>query len=183
MKYLKLFENYNGYDIYYHGTPDGDLTGKQGIHVGTKLAATEAIEARIGIPAEGEWDGTREYSKTLLSGRKTLSKPKNKWKGTGYNCGSDIPEEDYYAGDREYKAKYSDGSEVPLDCKPIIFSVQIVGRMTNSPNNPHSDDKANSMMLRNIRMGNAKSGYFYTNISEDEGSISAVVPDKSFLMY
>jgi hypothetical protein len=53
--------------------------------------------------------------------------------------------------------------------------------MTNSPNNPHSDDKANSMMIRNLRMGNAKSGYFYTNIGEDEGSISAVVPNSSFL--
>jgi len=180
MKHIKLFEDYWN-DVYFHGSTDKNLEGKKGIHVGTKLAATEALEARIGIPAEGEWDGTREYGKTLISGKKTLAMPKNKWKSTGYNCGSDITEEDYYPGDRKYKAKYSDGTEIPLDCKPIIFPVKIVGKMTNSPYRPHSDERANSMMLRNLKMGNAKSGYFYINIGEDEGSISAVVPDKSFL--
>jgi len=53
--------------------------------------------------------------------------------------------------------------------------------MTNSPYKPHTDEKANSMMLRNLKMGNAKSGYYYENIGEDSGSISAVVPDASFL--
>ena len=53
--------------------------------------------------------------------------------------------------------------------------------MTNSPYKPHTDEKANSMMLRNLKMGNAKSGYYYENIGEDEGSISAVVPDATFL--
>jgi len=53
--------------------------------------------------------------------------------------------------------------------------------MTNTQSYPHTDDKANSMMKRNLKMGNAKSGYYYTNIAQDSGSISAVVPDKSFL--
>ena len=53
--------------------------------------------------------------------------------------------------------------------------------MSNTPNNPHSDSKANSMILRNMKLNNAKSGYFYTNDAEDEGSISAVLPDFSFL--
>jgi hypothetical protein len=30
-------------------------------------------------------------------------------------------------------------------------------------------------------LGNAKSGYYYINDGEDYGSISAVVPDKTFL--
>ena len=62
-----------GYDeIFYHGTPD-TISGTRGIHVGTKLAATQALEARIGVPAEGSWDGTREYGKTLLAGKKRLA--------------------------------------------------------------------------------------------------------------
>lgn len=47
-------------DVFYHGSTDKGFHGKKGIHVGTKLAATQALEARIGVPAEGEWDGTRE---------------------------------------------------------------------------------------------------------------------------
>ena len=53
--------------------------------------------------------------------------------------------------------------------------------MTNTTNKPHGDMRANSMMTRAIKSGNAKSGFYYTNIAEDEGSISAVVPDKTFL--
>lgn len=86
MKHLtayKIFESVS--NIFYHGSTDKDLAGKKGIHVGTYQAAKEALEARIGVPAEGEWDGTREYGKTLLAGKKSLAKPENKWKSTGYN--------------------------------------------------------------------------------------------------
>lgn len=30
----------------------------------------------------------------------------------------------------------------------------IIGKMTNTPNNPHSDSKANGMIIRNLKMGN-----------------------------
>jgi hypothetical protein len=180
-QYIK--ESYYG-DVYYHGSTDINLAGKNGIHVGTKRAAKQALESRIGVPAKGEWDGTREYGKTLLAGKKTLQK-KNKEFGyfcdTGFNCGNDLPEDDYYPHERKKRASYSDGTLIPFDSKPIIFSVKIIGKMTNTPSRPHSDDKANSMMIRNLRMGNAKSGYYYVNIGEDEGSISAVVPNASFL--
>jgi hypothetical protein len=169
--------------IFYHGSTDKNLTGKKGIHVGSYQAAKEALEARIGVPAEGEWDGTREYGDTLLAGKKTIAK-KEKTENyfcTGFNCGSDVSQDDYYARDRKYRAKYSDGTPVPFDSKPIIFPVKIIGKMTNDPSNPHSDDMANAMILRNLKMGNARSGYYYENIGEDEGSISAVVPDRSFL--
>lgn len=169
-------------ETFYHGSTDKSFGGKRGIHVGTKEAATQALEARIGVPAEGEWDGTREYGKTLLAGKKRLREdPKNRWKCTGFNCGSDVPEEDYYPAKREHKATYSDQTEVSMDCKPIVFPVRIVGRMTNSPVRPHSDTTANAMMNRNLRAGNAKSGYYYINDGEDAGSISAVVPNGSFL--
>jgi len=98
------------------------LNGKYGIHIGTKLAATQALEARIGVPAKGEWDGKRIYSKTLLAGKKVLKKME---KSTGFNCDKDVPENNYYPEERKRRAVYSNG--------------------------------------------------------EDEGSISAVVPDKSFL--
>lgn len=170
-------------NIWWHGSTDKNLDGKKGIHVGTKLAATQALEARIGIPASGEWDGKREYGKTLLAGEKRLrqiSKQIGYSIATGYNV-KDIPEEDYYPTERKQRAKYSDGTLVSFDCKPVIFSVSIIGKMTNSPYSPHSDERANSMMLRNLKQGNAKSGYYYLNIGEDYGSVSAVVPDKSFL--
>jgi hypothetical protein len=178
-----LNETYND-NIFYHGSTDKNLVGKKGIHVGTKKAATQALQARIGVPADGEWDGTREYSKTLLAGKNTL-KNKHQELGyycdTGFNCGRDIPENDYYPSQRTEKAKYSDGTIISMNSKPIVFPVKIIGNMTNSPYKPHTDEKANSMILRNLKLGNAKSGYYYKNIGEDEGSISAVVPNGSFL--
>jgi hypothetical protein len=176
----RINEEFDAHNVFYHGSTDKNLFGKNGIHVGTKLAATQALEARIGVPAEGEWDGTREYGKTLLAGKQTLTKPGNRWKSTGFNC-CGVPEEDYYPPQREERAEYSDGTSIPFDSKPIVFPVKIVGKMTNSPYNPYTDSKANSMILRNIKMGNAKSGYYYINDGEDAGSISAVIPDKSFL--
>lgn len=170
--------------MFYHGSTDKNLEGKKGIHVGTKLAATQALQARIGVPADGNWDGTREYGKTLLAGKRTLNL-KDKELGyfctTGFNCGKDVPENDYYPTERTERAKYSDGTPISFNSKPIVFPVKIVGKMSNSPRTPHDDNRANGMMLRNLKLGNAKQGYYYINNGEDEGSISAVVPDKSFL--
>jgi hypothetical protein len=181
VKYIRLYESFIS-GIFYHGSTDKNLSGKKGIHVGTKLAATQALEARIGVPAVGEWDGTREYGKTLLAGKHSLeTKPENKWKCTGFNCGKNIPEDDYYPTQRNERAEYSDRTPISFDCKPIIFPVKIIGKMTNTPYNCHSDVKANSLMLRNLKMNNAKSGYYYINDGEDSGSVSAVVPDKTFL--
>jgi hypothetical protein len=179
-----LTESYNNDNVFYHGSTDKNLAGKNGIHVGTKLAATQALQARIGVPAEGEWDGTREYGKTLLAGKNTL---KNKYKElgyfceTGFNCGRDVPEEDYYPTQRKERAKYSDGASISFNSKPIVFPVKIVGRMTNSPYKPHSDSMANGLIKRQLNKGVAVSGYYYENIGEDSGSISAVVPNATFL--
>ena len=186
MKHIKLFESFqNERGVFYHGTTDKNLAGKNGIHVGTYKAAKQALEARIGVPAEGEWDGTREYGKTLLAGKKTMArieKEEKRYVCTGFNCGRDaVPEEDYYPTERKERAKYSDMTEIPLDCKPIIFPVKIVGSMSNSINNPHSDITANSLMKRGLTKGNARNGFYYINDGEDSGSISAVVPDKTFL--
>ena len=163
--------------VYWHGSPSGTLHGSlSGIHIGTHKAAKEALEARIGTPAKGTWDGTREYGKTLLAGKQTLKKL-GIWP-CGLNC--DAPEGDYYpsAG----LATYSDSSAVSLQSKPVIFPVTIIGSMTNSPHNPHSDERANASMRTQIRRGTAKRGYFYANIGEDESSISAVVPGAGHLL-
>ncbi len=181
-----LNESYNDNNTFYHGSTDKNLSGKKGIHIGTKLAATQALESRIGVSSEGEWDGTRAYGKTLLAGKRRLKEIENErgyYVTTGYNCGGDIPEDDYYPIERNKRAKYSNGTPISLDLKPIVFPVKIIGKMTNSPYRPHTDEIANSMMLRNLKIGNAKSGYYYINIGEDEGSISAVVPDASFLKF
>lgn len=160
---------------FWHGSPTGDF-GPGPIHIGSHLAAKQALEARIGIPAQGEWDGTKEYGKTLLAGRKRIQTMENgEWRMTGQN--SDCPEEDYYPTG----ATFSDGTAVPMTAKPNIFPVKIVGPMTNSRWNPHSDIRANALMRGLFKKGGAKRGFYYTNDSEDSGSISAVVPNPSHL--
>lgn len=170
--------------IFYHGSTDMHMHGKNGIHIGSKLAATQALQARIGIPAIGEWDGTREYGKTLLAGKNTIERKIEElgyYCDTGFNCGPDVPLNDYYPIQRSYRAVYSDGSLISFNSKPIVFAVVIIGDMINSINRPYTDRRANSAILKDLRSGNAVGGYFYTNISEDEGSISAVVPNSSYL--
>ena len=181
MKAKFVFESLDN-NIFYHGSTDDNLSGNQGIHIGTYKAAKQALEARIGVPAKGEWDGSREYSKTLLAGKKTLkNKERNgEFCNTGFNCYG-ANEEDYYPTERKDRAMYSDKTPIPFNCKPIIFPVKITGQMTNHPSRPHRDEVANGMMLRNLKIGNARSGYYYENIGEDSGSISAVVPNRSFL--
>ena len=146
---------------WFHGTPSGDLRGSHyGLHVGTRQAAADALNARIGEPLEGEWDGTRIYGKTLL-------KP---YRMTG---NEQINEPRYPSG----KASYSDSTPVALDAIPEIVPLDIVGRMVNTPSSGiYGDFQANGRMAGQIKRGRAKSGYYYRNESEDEGSISAVVP-------
>ena len=196
MKHLCLYEDFNGShgnyykevrvpDQFYHGATSQNFAGKTGIHVGSHEAAKEALEATIGVKADGkDWDGKQEYGKTLLAGKNTMKKLTDYHGPTGYNC--DAPDEDYYPGDVTHKATYSDRSEIPLDCKPIVFPVKIIGQMSNTPRSPHTDSKANGLMRRTMNPNNtkkAKSGFYYVNDGEDPGSISAVVPDKSFLSF
>jgi hypothetical protein len=71
-----------------------------------------------------------------------------------------------------------------MDSKPIIFPVKIVGQMNNTPNwGLKSDVMANSLMMRGLKKGNVKNGFYYINDGEDAGSISAVVPNKVWLQY
>jgi len=164
--------------VFWHGTASQDLRGgKTGLHVGTHQAAKEALGATIGIPAKGDWDGTREYGKTLLAGKKTLKRldPRG-FNVTGFNV--EAPEEDYYPTG---KATYSNNEQVPMHVKPILIPVKIRGEMTNRPGYPHSDIKANAMMAASKKKGTARRGYFYENVGEDVGSISAVVPGEEHL--
>src|ERR1035437_9035982 len=86
-------------NIFWHGSPSGDMRGSEyGLHIGTHEAAKQALEARIGVKADGtDWNGTEEYGKTKLAGKKTLKKldPKGNLE-TGHNSGNDVPENDYY---------------------------------------------------------------------------------------
>ena len=172
---------------FFHGSTDKTLSGKNGIHVGSKLAATQALESRIGVLAQGEWDGTKEYGKTLLAGKKTLqrlAKERGYYVTDGFNAGRDVPEEDYLPTQRKERAQYSDGTKIPMESKPIVFPVKIIGQMNNTPTwGVKTDQMANSLMMRAIRKGNAKNGFYYINDAEDEGSISAVVPNKTWLQY
>jgi hypothetical protein len=163
-------------NVWWHGSVSGDMRGgKTGLHLGAKAAAEDALHASIGFPAEGTWDGTREYGKTLLAGKKRIL-AMNPYGITGRNVHA--PDEDYYAHEHpDGPLKYSDGTPVPLDAKPSIKPFNITGGMTNSIHNPHQDWKANGYMAAAKKRGNAKNGYFYKNESEDYGSISAVVPN------
>lgn len=165
--------------IWYHGSPSGELKGSaSGIHIGTKKAATEALTARIGHPVEGEWDGTREYGKTKLSGQNTL-----KNRGifpTGHNCHA--PNHDYYPHEHpKGMPKFSDGSKVSETHKPSIKAYSITGKMSNHPHNGMDDSKANGIMSGMIKRNKARKGYYYNNVGEDAGSVSAVVPSKDHL--
>ncbi len=166
-------------DGWYHGSPSGDLRGgPNGLHVGSKLAATQALESRIGVPADGWWDGKRTYGSTLLAGQRTLarlSKERGYGLVTGYNCGA--PQEDYLPKSRKDRAKYGDGTAVEYDARPRVVKVSIVGPMSNSSYSPMEDARANGIMAGMRRRGMARKGYFYTNAGEDEGSVSAVLPD------
>lgn len=188
MKLTKILEEVIKENLlqFYHGSTDKSLAGKNGIHVGSKLAATQALQARIGVPAEGEWDGTRKYGETKLAGKKTLDRREKElgyYVTTGFNVGSDVPEEDYYPTEREQRAKYSGGEEISMDSKPIVFPVKITGPMNNTVRTPKTDIMANSLMMRGLRKGNTKNGFYYTNDGEDSGSISAVVPNRDWLSY
>lgn len=168
--------------LWYHGSPMGE-PGPGPIHVGTAYAAKVALEARIGIPADGlGWNGDREYGKTLLAGQDTQARlAKTGYNvGTGYNAGApsegEIPKNDYYATDR--KALPTMGSShtpIPLDAKPAVRSYQITGPMRTRV---LSDNGANRLASRG-KLGGM--GAKYTNISEDTANLSAVVPDKTFL--
>ena len=160
----------------WHGTPSGDLCGGHyGLHIGTYSAAQEALNARIGRPADGRpWDGTRIYGETPLAGY-----------SSGYGAGA-TPEPRLPSG----KAAYSDGTPVAMDSRPNILPVRIVGPMTNTPQTPHPDWKANGYMKAQIGRGRARRGYYYPN--EGEGvsvgpdgkihySVSAVVPNGNHL--
>lgn len=162
-------------NIWWHGSVSGDMRGgKTGLHLGTRAAAEDALHASIGFPAEGTWDGTREYYKTLLAGKKRI-KEMNPYGITGRNV--DAPDEDYYAHEHPSgPLKYSNGDPVPMDVRPFIKPFRITGGMTNAVNRPHGDWKANGYMAAALKKGNAKNGYFYKNEGEDAGSISAVVP-------
>lgn len=151
----------------WHGTPDVVGGGKPsyGVHVGTRQAAREALNARIGKPDDGrDWDSTRVYGETRLGGY-----------SSGY--GADHLNGRLPSG----RAEYSDGTKVPLTARPDIAPLRIVGPMTNTPQNPHRDWRANGYMRAQIKRGTARRGYFYTNEGEDAGSISAVVPSREHL--
>lgn len=151
--------------VFWHGSPSGDLRGGHyGLHLGTYEAAKQALEARIGTPLEGEWDGTREYGQTMLGPHET-----------GYEIG-DKPH--LPSG----KAVYSDSTPVAMNSRPNIVPFRIVGKMSNTARTAHPDFKANGYMKAAKKKGTAKSGYFYTNEGEDAGSISIVVPGGEHLV-
>jgi hypothetical protein len=158
---------------WWHGSAYGgptDTPGTHGVHIGTKEAARIALHARIGVRADGkDWDGTQEYGKTLLAGNNTLERLKQH--ATGYSFMHPNPEDHYPSAD----------SGIPHHLKPALFPVEITGRMSNSESRPHEDFAANGRMRGHLQRGTARSGYFYQNVSEDEGSVSAVVPGWSHL--
>jgi hypothetical protein len=180
----------NHLPVWYHGSPTGfpGLTGQ--IHVGTYRAARMALEARIGVPADGKgWDGSREYGKTLLAGKDTLeafengTKPYyNKWPQSGHNSGDDVPRHDYLPGERtRVPTMGRDKTPMSMDFHPAVRAYQINGPMKNTPDKPYSDTTANRLANAQQTKGNGKNGFYYKNDGEDSGSISAVVPSYTHL--
>jgi hypothetical protein len=165
--------------VFWHGSPSGDLRGSHyGLHLGSRDAAREALEARIGVRADGhDWDGGSEYGKTMLAGSQTL-KRLGRW-ATGFNAR--LPVEDFLPENGLERAVFSNREQVALTARPSIQGYHIVGAMKNKPNNPLTDDHANRWMIKQKAMGTADRGCYYDNEGEDAGSVSAVVPDGSFV--
>lgn len=164
----------------WHGSPNGKAglgKARYGLHVGTKLAAKQALEARIGKRADGkDWDGKQEYGKTLLNRDQelhTLDPETRTWNRIVHHHPPVMP--------RGKMPGYSDGTKMKPTDRPHLFPVRITGEMTNTPSTPHEDFKANGLMAGQVKKGTARRGYYYTNIGEDEGSISAVVPNADHL--
>ena len=65
--------------------------------------------------------------------------------------------------------------------RPVLIPVWIVGEMTNAPTGGELRDDywANGVMASNLRRNRARRGMYYKNISEDEGSVSAVLPNRA----
>ena len=162
--------------LMWHGSGSGELVGgRTGLHLGTYNAAKQALEAHLGVPAEGEWIGTREWGKTPLAGRERMLEidPRG-YLRTGYNV--DAPAENYLP---VRPIKYASGENMPADVRPSILPYRITGEMVNQPYSPYEDFAANARMAGLLTRGNARRGIYYENIGEDPGSISAVVPGGS----
>jgi len=169
--------------VFWHGSPSGEFVGSPyGVHVGTYEAAREALEARIGRRADGKpWDGTQEYGKTLLDRNQHSHVFDPATRTWSHHV------EEFEPAFPTGRAAYSDGTPVPMHAKPDLFPVRITGPMSNTPETPHSDWKANGYMRAQTTKGTAKRGYYYAN--EGEGvthdpvtgnvkySVSAVVPN------
>ncbi len=155
---------------WWHGTPYGgpsETPGEFGVHVGTQEAARQALNARIGHRADGrDWDGEEPHSEALLAGKNTIRDLGRHV--TGYSV--DAPDRDYHASE---VAPRPWSGEIPSHLRPRLFPARITGPMTDTI---HEDQRANGIMRSQIRRGTARRGYFYENIAEDPGSISAVVP-------
>lgn len=157
--------------VMWHGTPSGDLRGGiSGLHLGTHEAARQALNARIGAPAQGDWTGLRVYGETPLAGRNTILS-RDRYGLSGYNM--DAPTEDYIP---TKTLRYANNQEMPMTVEPVIYPFRIVGPMSNSFYSPMSDMRANAKMKEMLTKQQARRGYYYKNEGEDVGSISAVVP-------
>ena len=171
--------------VWYHGSPTGFPGPTGAIHVGTQAAARMALEARIGIPADLQgWSGNREYGKTLLAGANKLGSIErgetsyyDKYPSSGYNM--DAPKDDYYPT----KMPTMGREQTPMTpgMRPAVRAYQISGPMGNRPDTPYSDMQANKLAKAQQTRGNGKNGFYYKNIGEDSGSISAVVPSRNHL--
>lgn len=144
----------------FHGSPNGVVgmkVAKYGLHVGTKRAALEALSARVGSAGDRPTGATTART-TDAELQDTLENTRRNPKMSG-------------------KASYSDGSKVYAP-DPKVIGGRVSGKMTNTPRTPHEDFKANGMMAGQLKRGRAKSGYYYQNVGEDAGSISAVLPSR-----
>jgi hypothetical protein len=177
----------NHLTVWYHGSPTG-FPGTTGpIHVGTQIAARQALEARIGVPADLQgWNGNREYGKTLLAGTDKLESIErgetpyyDKYPNSGYNV--DAPKEDYYPTKMPTMGWGAGATLMTSNMQPAVRAYQIAGPMGNRPDTPYSDTQANGLAKAQQTRGGGKHGFYYKNIGEDSGSISAVVPNRNHL--
>lgn len=163
------FESQPG--TFFHGHPTGnfnwDPDGRQGFHVGSKQAATDAVVARVGTSGKATIYAGGQRSGPTFPGKYV---PVND------------PERPYHKSEAVAHPEHLRGGRI---VSPMVNGRNWLGRYGGHGNgyvgdmHDSGDVRANAKASEIITKGQKmRQGIFYENQAEDAGSISAVLPSR-----
>jgi len=154
---------------YFHGHPTGNFNweqppGHSGFHVGSKQAATDAVVARAGFSGR---------STTYSNGMETGPTYPGRWEPVN------DPDRPYVKSRKIAHPEHLRGGRI---VSPMVNSPSTLGSYgKGTPGDmSHSGDvmanaRATAIRTRGQTM---RQGIYYMNVSEDAGSVSAVLPSR-----